>query len=93
MMLNLELDQASERRLGDEARKRGLTLEKYAALLLQVMVRTRPDPAEFTIPFSLGATDEEWERELDDWIESQDASVPPIPDEALRRESLYEDRP
>ena len=92
-MLNLELDQASERRLGDEARKRGLTPERYAVLLLQMMVRTGPDSAKSTILFSLGATNEEWERELDDWIESQDASIPPIPDEALRRESMYEDRP
>jgi hypothetical protein len=92
-MLNLELDQVSERRLGEEARKRGLTPERYAALLLQLMASTQPDPTEPTIPFALGATFEEWEKELDDWIESQDASVPSIPDEALRRESLYEDIP
>ena len=91
-MIALELDQATETRLRAEASRRGLTAEKYVMMVLEVLVKTRMDSSEQEAPFYLSATDEEWERELQDWIDEQDTSAPPLPDEALRRENLYEDR-
>jgi hypothetical protein len=91
-MLSLELDQASERRLADEANKRGLTPESFAAQLLQEALSARADPASSPVGPSTSTSLDEWERELDRLIEDQDHTIPAIPDEALRRESLYEDR-
>ena len=40
----------------------------------------------------LPLTAEEWKKELRDWIESHAFTGPPLPDEALSRQSIYEDR-
>ncbi len=91
-MLNLQLNLASERRLAEEARKLGLTPERYAVRLLQEAMSVRGNPSRPAVVPSNQITDEEWECELDGLIGDQDDSAPPIPDEALRRENLYEDR-
>ena len=91
-MIALELDQETETLLREVASKRGLTAEQYAMMVLEVLIKTRTESSEQEIPFYLTATDEEWEKQLQDWIDEFDASVPTLPDEALRRENMYEDR-
>jgi hypothetical protein len=90
-MIVLELDHSSERRLAEEAGKLGLTPERYAVLLLHEAMMARADPTRPPIVPSSEKAAEEWERELDELIEDQDHSIPAIPDEALRRENLYQD--
>jgi hypothetical protein len=53
------------------------------------MTPSSPTPT----PFHETATQEEWERAFDAWVEShRDLMAPVIPLDALRRENLYDDR-
>ncbi len=93
MALTLELEPPLEQRLHELAARRGMSAEQYARMVLEVLMRAQIDPTEQDLPFYITATPEEWRREFHAWIESlKSIGAPPIPDEALRRESLYEDR-
>ncbi len=43
-------------------------------------------------PFYETATPDEWEKELRAWTASHDPTTPPLSDEAMSRESIYEGR-
>jgi hypothetical protein len=93
MALTLELEPLMEARLHEVAARRGMNAEKYARMVLEVLMRAQVDPTEQGLPFYITATPEEWRREFHAWIDSHsENSAPPIPLEALRRENLYEDR-
>ncbi len=52
-----------------------------------------PMPAPLDDPKPRPATAEEWKRELHEWIETHgNKDGPPLSDEAISRESIYEDR-
>lgn len=90
MTLNLDLSPAVESLLKERATGRGMTPEAYAKWLLEGALGL---PANGEVPFYLTATPEEWEREFDSLIEEMaDLDVPNLPDEAFRRENIYEDR-
>jgi hypothetical protein len=57
-----------------------------------VEVIVRPLDAEREAPLyeSLGA--EEWIAQFHAWLDSHDPNLPVLPDDALRREGIYEDR-
>jgi hypothetical protein len=57
-----------------------------------VEVIVRPIGAEQKLPLyeSLGA--EEWIAQFHAWFDAHDPELPVLPDEALRREGIYEDR-
>jgi len=64
------------------------------------LIRTRDDVAEIGVasirqrlrmrrPASRPQSAEEWSRELAAWSESHSTGTPPLPDEAIDRESIY----
>jgi hypothetical protein len=76
-------------RLREEAGKRGIAAEQYLAELLEEHV---PHPeSEYGILWRT-LTPEEWQKVTREWSESFDPTIPPLPDEAVSRESFYEDR-
>lgn len=79
MTLTVDLKPDAEAGLLSQARARGVSLNVYVQELLQ-QVAANP-PVRKT-------ADDDWERALDEWVESS-PEVPHLPDEALRRESLY----
>jgi hypothetical protein len=59
----------------------------------RVRVTTLPVlPATKEKVFHEVATPEEWAKELRAWAASHDPNIPPLSDEAMSRESIYEGR-
>ena len=69
-------------------------LQRYGKLLSGQRVRVIPLsealPAEK--PFYETATPEEWARELRAWASNHASETPPLSEEAMSRESIYEGR-
>jgi hypothetical protein len=57
-----------------------------------VEVTLRPIEAERKVPLCESLSAEEWIKQFHEWLDSHDPDLPVLPDEALRRESIYEDR-
>ena len=91
MTVTLELKPETERRLAKKAEENGLPLENY----IEIFINDNLDEAESDInekPFYETATKEEWIDEFDQWLDSHKGkNYPSIPDDALRREYMYED--
>ena len=77
--LTMDLKPEIEAGLLARARERGVSLDSYVQELLEQL-------ASAPIPQTLSA--DVWDQAFDEWIESSPA-VPHLPDEALRRESIY----
>lgn len=87
MTLTIDISPELEKRLQAEATRCGLAADDYARKLLEDRLLTREQK-----PFWATATTEEWLRAFNAWMDSHDPTLPPLPDEALRRESFYGDR-
>jgi len=57
-----------------------------------VEVTVRPVVSSERAPLCETLPPDEWKKMFHAWLESHDPNVPVLPDEALRRESIYEDR-
>jgi hypothetical protein len=57
-----------------------------------VEVTLRPLDSAQEKPLCETLSPEEWKKMFHAWIESHDPNLPILPDEALRREAMYEDR-
>lgn len=57
-----------------------------------VEVMLRPIEAERKPPLYESLSAEEWIRQFHTWLDAHDPNLPVLPDAALRRESIYEDR-
>ncbi len=93
MAITLELMPKLEARLRLLASHRGVSAEEYARELLEASMGPAENLDQDGRHFSETATDEEWEREFDEdteWLRG--LNLPDLPDEALRRENMYEDR-
>ena len=90
MTMTINLDPELEARLREEAAKKGLDASDYAAHLIEQNLPVGA-PAHESLWNTL--TPEEWLRAFDAWANSHDTSIPPLPDEAVSRESFYEGRP
>jgi hypothetical protein len=86
MTLTINVAPEVEDRLREEAARRGQEAGEYVSDLLSDMLRDRPRP------FYETASREEWVRAWREWAASHKSTAAPIPDEALRRENMYEDR-
>lgn len=85
MTLTIDIPQELENRLQEEAGKRGVAAEELARTFLEERLLS---PAERP----LWEKPEDWERAFDEWIASQDPSRPPLPSEAMSRDSFYGER-
>jgi hypothetical protein len=86
MTISLDLTPAQEAAITQRAEARGITPEQWVMEFVNSLVP--PDTIEH-----LQDTDPEgWFRQLREWAESHDRMTPLLSDEALRRESIYEDR-
>jgi hypothetical protein len=84
MTLEVELTPELENRLYEEAERHGQKAAEYARTLLERLLLTSGER-----PFYETATREEWERAFDAWVQSHDASRPPLPPEAYSRDQIY----
>jgi hypothetical protein len=76
-----------------EAAKRGVDAEGYARTLLRNVLSSLAHTGGQDLLFYITATPDEWTREFHAFVQSfDDVTAPPIPEDALRRESLYQDR-
>ena len=58
----------------------------------RVEVTLRPVAPSEQAPLCETLSPEEWKKMFHSWLDSHDPNLPILPDEALRRESIYEDR-
>jgi hypothetical protein len=58
----------------------------------RVEVTLRPVAPSEQAPLCETLSPEEWKKMFHAWLDSHDPNLPVLPDEALRRESIYEDR-
>lgn len=87
MTITIEIPPELEQKLRNEAMRMGLPVDDYARRLLEESLST----AE-AHPFWATATSEEWLRAFDEWMDSHDATLPPLSDAAVSRESFYGER-
>jgi hypothetical protein len=84
-MRNLEITAEIARRIVAAADSRGVSVEEY---LKNVIENNQSGSEE---PSYAAANADEWIKAFRDWAESHDKSVPMLSDEAISRESIYED--
>lgn len=91
MTITIDLKPEIEKRLAENAKKNGVPLETF----IEVFIEDNLQEIEGTPkekPFHETATKEEWRAEFRKWLDSHKGkNYPSIPDEALRRENMYED--
>ncbi|MBX3279990.1 MAG: hypothetical protein KF868_18465 [Acidobacteria bacterium] len=87
MTITIEIPPDLDRKLRDEAERQGLSVDDYARRLLEERLSETEAP-----PFWATATPEEWLRAFDDWMDSHDATLPPLSAAAVSRESFYGER-
>ncbi|MEK6320458.1 MAG: hypothetical protein AABN33_02120 [Acidobacteriota bacterium] len=97
MTLTINLPPEEEAKLSNAAARQGLGASEYAhRLLMERLGLVDATPSDQAggdrQPFYVRATAEEWKCEFEVWSQSHDRTTPLLSDEALRRESLYEDR-
>ena len=98
MTIIIDLAPEEETELSNAASREGMEPSEYAHRLLveQLGLADRVAGPRAVVdkqpPFYARATPEEWKREFEAWSQSHDQTSPLLSDEALRRESLYEDR-
>ncbi len=88
MSITLELKPEIEARAAREAATRGVPVETFLAEVIEENLNGGKKKKSFYET----ATIEEWSRELRAWAASHDRKTPALSDEAMSRESIYEDR-
>jgi len=83
----LDLRPEVEAELRAQAQAAGLSLTQFLSRELEAIVPAAP--AQF--PASLSGGSDQWEKELDEWLDSF-PQHPILNDEALKRENWYPDR-
>jgi hypothetical protein len=83
MTVSLDLPPQVEQAYLAEAEARGLPL---AEVVREVLVAAHPSA------MTRERTTEEWVREFETWVESHSGNTMVLPDAAMERESIYEDR-
>jgi predicted transcriptional regulator len=93
MTVTIELKPEIEKRLAEEADKKGLPIETFIEAFIEENLEETEEKEEKKKPFHETASREEWLAEFRKWIEShKDKDYPVLPDEAYSRENIYEDR-
>ena len=87
MALIVQIPSELEKRIKTEAAERGVSVDEYVQALLQRMLVS---PGE--LPSWMNATKKGWLKAFNAWMDSHDATLPPLSDAALSRESFYGER-
>lgn len=87
MTLTIELPGNLEMKLQSEASQKGVSVNEYAEQLLKQVLTFAPEP-----PFWATASKEDWLCAFDALMDSHDSTLPPLSDQAVSRESIYEVR-
>jgi hypothetical protein len=90
MPLMIELSPEAELRLRKAAAAEGADPEEFARRLIEQNLPT-VDETQQSLWRTLSP--EDWKKAAREFVESHDPSIPPLPDEAVARESIYEGRP
>lgn len=83
--VNIELSPEKESVLRQEAARRNVPMTAYAKALLEDNLPEQTNGTSF-------ATPEEWTKAFLSWAEGHDRTTPLLSEEAISRESIYEDR-
>ena len=86
MTLTLELSPEREAALKVQADARGMSLEQWFMDLAEQLAPSA------SIAHLQNTDPKEWARRFHEWAESHDRTTPLLSDEAISRESIYEDR-
>jgi hypothetical protein len=89
MTLTIDLPPELEDRLLREAERQGLSASEYTLRLIEQQL---PPQQEERKSLWETLTPDEWKREFRAWINTHDATKPPLPPEALERASFYGER-
>ncbi len=93
MTVTIELKPEIEKRLAEKAKQSGLPIETFIEVFIEDNLEEEAKDEPRQKSFQETATKEEWSAEFHRWLDShKDKNYPSIPDEALRRENMYEDR-
>ena len=84
MTITLELKPQTEARLAELAAARGVTTEAYLQSLVESVAGETNAQSYVDAPY------EEWKRAFREWFEMPRPYAPPLSDEAISRESIYE---
>lgn len=88
--ITIEIPEPQLAALTAKAKAQGITLQDW---FRQVAEREAAEvPAEMSEAHLQGTDPDEWARRFHEWAESHNRTKPPLPDEALSRESIYPDR-
>lgn len=91
MTLTIEAPEI-EKQVRELAIRQRLTVEEYLRRLVENHLAEIEGTGDTVRPFYETAAPAELKAALQRWAERHPKDTPPIPDEALRREHLYEDR-
>jgi hypothetical protein len=86
MTVTLELKPEVKDRIVSKAKSRGLSVEDY---ILNVLEKETTNGAD---SFALTATPAAWEEAFLKWVRTERPEHPPLSDEAISRESIYQER-
>lgn len=96
MAFTIDLPPELEDNLVAEAARHGVAAQEYALRLIADQLRYTPANGSKGPPGAIlsyvDAPQDEWERAFLAWVTSHQVSAPPLSDETLRREHLYDDR-
>ena len=84
MTLTVQVAPELEKRLEAEAAEHGTTAAEYVRAVLERMLAS-PGQA----PLWMTASCDEWRKAFNSWMDSDDATLPPLSEEAISRESIY----
>ncbi|MGK7956670.1 MAG: hypothetical protein AB4063_15680 [Crocosphaera sp.] len=83
-MITLNLDPELENKIQQEAKLKGLSVEKYISLLIQESLENKNKQQSESLEY------EAWEEKLNQFINrSVDVTIQPLSDEAISRENIY----
>ncbi len=83
-MITLNLDPELENKIQQEAKLKGLSVEKYISILIQESLENKNKQQSETLEYNA------WEEKLNKFINrSVDVSIQPLSDEAISRENIY----
>lgn len=83
-MITLNLNPELENKIQQEAKLKGLSIEKYISILIQESLENKDEQQSETLEYEV------WEEKLNQFINrSVDDSIQPLSDEAMSREKIY----